>query len=40
MRCIHGDVVQYPLAMVMVVVDKRELVIKAGLADKLPVDVL
>ena len=40
MRCVHGDVVPYPLAMVKVVVDGRELVIKAGLAEKLPVDVL
>ena len=39
-RCVHGDVVPYPLAMVNVVVDGRELVIKAGLAEKLPVDVL
>ena len=40
MRGVHGDVVPYPLAMVNVVVDGRELVIKAGLAEKFPVDVL
>ena len=40
MRCVHGDVVTCPLAMVKVVVDGRELVIKVGLAEKLPVDVL
>ena len=39
-RCVHGDVVPYPLAMVKVVVEGRELVIKAALAEKLPVDVL
>ena len=39
-RCVHSDVVPYPLAMVKAVVDGRELVIKAGLAEKLPVDVL
>ena len=39
-RCVQGNVVPYPLAMVKVVVDGRELVIKAGLAEMLPVDVL
>ena len=38
--CVHGDVVPYPLAMGKVVVDGRELVIKVGLAENLPVDVL
>ena len=38
--CVHGDVVPYPLAIVKMVVDGQELVIKAGLAEKLPVDLL
>ena len=40
MKCVNGDVVPYPLAMVKVVVNGRELVIKAEIAEKLPIDVL
>ena len=39
-RCVNADVVLYPLAIVKVVVDGLEPVIKAGLAEKLPEDVL
>ena len=39
-RCVYVDVVPYPLAIVKVVVDGRDIVIKAGLVEKLPIDVL
>ena len=40
LKCVHGDVARYPLVFVEVVVEGRRLKIKAGVAEKLPVDVL
>ena len=40
LKCVHGDVARYPLVFMEVVVEGRRLKIKAGVAGKLPVDVL
>ena len=39
-RCAHGEIVRYPLAELEVTVDGRKIAITAGVADKLPVQLL
>ena len=39
-RCAHGDTVLYPLALVQMVVDGRNMEVKAAVSENLPMDVL
>ena len=39
-RCAHGDTVLYPLALVQMVVDGRDMEVKAAVSENLPMDVL
>jgi predicted aspartyl protease len=39
-RCAHGDVVLYPLAMVEIQIDNRTMELQVAVSDTLPVDVL
>ena len=39
-RCAHGEIVRYPLAELEVTVDGRKIAITAGVAEKLPVQLL
>ena len=39
-RCVHGDATQYPVAELEIEVDGRKFVVRAGVADELPVPVL
>ena len=39
-RCAHGDTVLYPLALVQMVVDGRNMELKAAVSENLPMDVL
>ena len=39
-RCAHGDVVLYPLAMVEIQMDNRTMELQVAVSDTLPVDVL
>ena len=40
LRCVHGDNVSYPLAMVDMDLDGKKFQVKAGVADDLPVPML
>ena len=39
-RCAHGDNVNYPLADVDVEIEGRKMTIRAGVSDRLPVQIL
>ena len=39
-RGAHGDIVLYPLALVQMVVDGRDMEVKAAVSENLPMDVL
>lgn len=39
-RCAHGDTVLYPLALVQMVVDGRNMEVKAAMSENLPMEIL
>ena len=39
-RCAHGDVVLYPLALVQVAIDGKKMEVKAAVSETLPLDML